>query len=144
LTHVQITDCEQLKSIDLSGQNNLEEISIYNCPNLEKIILSNIVCKNIQLDLTRLTKLKILMINGTSLFTNLDLTNSPDLNELYCYQCTNLESVKCVYNEENPIELPMNAFRECSSLKNLEGYFQLQGRSIFFGCSELPFDDLIY
>jgi hypothetical protein len=91
-----------------------------------------------------LTKLKTLIISDTTLFTNLDLTNSPDLSELYCYQCAGLRSVKCTYNPENPIELPMNAFRGCSGLNNLEGYFQLQGKSVFYGCSELPFDSLIY
>jgi len=144
LTHIQITDCEQLKSINLSGQNNLEEISIYNCPNLERIVLSSVICKNIQLDLTRLTKLKSLVISDTTLFTELDLTNCPDLNELYCYQCANLSRVNCVYDETNPIELPMNAFRGCAALTELKGYFELQGKSVFYGCSQLPFDQLIY
>jgi hypothetical protein len=49
----------------------------------------------------------------------------------------------CAFDENNPIELPMNAFRGCTSLMYLEGYFELQGKAVFHGCKELPFDTLI-
>ena len=144
LTHVQISNCENLETLDLQGQNNLQVLEIYNCPNLKNIYLNktNRPSESFVLDFTALTKLTTLNISSTTYITELDLTNSPDLNIIYCWESA-IKSVKCVYNSENPIELPSSAFYNCGQLTNLEGYFEIQGTSVFQDCSSLDFDSLM-
>lgn len=143
-TKLVIDDCPGLQSIDLSGQNNLQVIEIRNCPNITSINLSNTNYPNNSfiLDFSSLTKLNSIDITNTSYITKLDLSNSPDLSNIQAGDSA-VQNVICTYNASNPIELPANAFKSCNSLTNLEGYFSIQGQSVFEGCGSLNFDSLM-
>jgi hypothetical protein len=53
----------------------------------------------------------------------LDLTNCPDISDFNAQQCRSLKSVKCTNNNENPIELIQQAFKDCTALATLTGNF---------------------
>lgn len=144
LTHVQIINCKNLKSIDLSGQNNLQCVEIYNCPNLTRINLSqtNEPTSSFNLTWTELTKLQSVNISNTDYIYELNLENAPDLNDIQA-QSSQIQSVYCTDNEDNPIELQSSAFKNCSQLQTLMGNFSLYGSSIFENCSSLDFDNLL-
>lgn len=144
LTHIQISNCQNLETLNLSGQNNLQVLEIYNCPNLKIINLNKVTypSESFVLDFNSLTKLESLNISETTFIKELDLTNSPNLNNLYC-NSSYVEDIKCCYDSTNPIELPLMAFYNCSNLTNLEGYFEIQGNQVFYNCSKLDFDSLM-
>lgn len=149
LVTVNINTCPNLKIVDLSGQNNAGlNINLVGAYNLESLNLSNILTTNITLaSKDTFTSLRSLNISNTTIKylkydevvdeSCLDLTNFPNLEDIYAYNCKELEVVKCANNEDNPIELQNSAFRGCSKLKTLKGHFSIQGSEVFRSCSSL-------
>lgn len=144
LQEVTITDCKNLESINLAGQKSLIRLSISNCPNLKIINLANVNCREQpNINFATLTKLQSLDITSTSMFTELDLTNCKDLSDLRAQSCTSIQNIKCNFDLSNPIELPFEAFRGCSTLFSLTGCFLIQGFGVFRECRSLLFENLI-
>lgn len=146
LNTIDLFNCTGLETLNIAGQNNLIRAQVSNCPNLKNVDISNIQLQGggqIIIDFTILTKLESLNVSSDGMFTELDLRNCPNLNNLNAYSCRNLQTVKCTQNLDNLIELNQSAFRDCGSLTILEGFFELQGPSIFWGCSSLKFDNLL-
>lgn len=149
LTSIIINTCPGLKTVNLSGQNNSSlEINLVGAYNLETVDFNNIKTTNIIFPPKEtFTTLKSLNISGTDISyinfdgevdnTCLDLTNFPDLSNISAVNCTQLVTVKCTTDETNPIELQSNAFRGCTSLTTLEGYFKIQGSEVFRYCNAL-------
>ena len=146
LNTIDLFNCTGLETLNIAGQNNLIRVQVSNCPNLKNVDISNIQLQGggqIIIDFTALTKLESLNVSSDGMFTELDLRNCPNLNNLNAFSCRNLQTVKCTQNLDNLIELNQSAFRDCGSLTILEGFFELQGPSIFWGCSSLKFDNLL-
>lgn len=163
LEDLTITDCEKLSYLNIQGQNNLNNLILLRCPNITSLNFVSIRNPNNKhidlagthanasiLDLDGLTKLQTLNLSGCQIFTKLNLTASEQLNFISCQGCQ-LEEVICANNyvdgsgegEDNPIELASNAFRECTVLTTLKGYFLMQGSQIFYNCANLEFDNLL-
>ena len=163
LEDIVITDCDKLSYLSLQGQNNLNNLVLLRCPNIVSLNLASIRNPNNKhidlagthtnasiLDLDGLTKLQYLNLTGCQIFRKLNLLASEQLNYLSCQGCS-LEEVICANNyvdgsrvgNDNPIELSSNAFRECSVLTTLKGYFVMQGSQIFYNCANLEFDQLL-
>lgn len=146
LTNITITECQNLETLNLAGQNNLLELNINNCPNLKTINISNIQLQGggrINIDFTSLPNLESLDISFDAMFTELDLRNSPNLSNILAQSCRNLRSVRCTKDLSNLIELKSSAFKDCGALTTLTGYFDIQGESVFSNCGSLQFDELL-
>lgn len=144
LEELSIVECPDLETINLTGQRSLISLSIRNCPKLKTIILANTNCRNKpDIEFNTLTNLETLDISNTDTFTELLLTNCHNLSNLKAQNCASLSRVECNYDLTNPIELQYEAFRGCSSLNILKGYFLVQGFGVFRDCSSLPFEDLL-
>lgn len=151
LTSVIVNTCPGLKTVVLSGQNNISlEVNLVGAYNLQTLDVSNTKIKNLILPnkdtFTSLRNLNIsqteinsLNFDGSETVSYLDLTNFADLSNIQAVSCTNLTDVRCAMNPDNPIELQQGAFRGCNKLSNLEGYFCIQGSEVFRNCSELSF-----
>lgn len=163
LEELAITDCENLTNLNLMGQNNLSSLTLLRCPNVIDINLSNInnliANKHIDLagihanasilDLDGLTNLQSLNLSNCSIFTTLNLIESTKLSFISCQGC-GITRLICANNyvdgsntgNDNPIEIPSNAFRDCHDLVTLKGYFLIQGPQVFYNCHNLQFDQL--
>lgn len=161
LVQIIIDNCPGLKTIDVSGQNNESlKLELTGAWNLEELNLSRTKTSDILLPSLYVNgepnfkSLKVLNISDTEIsslkyndqsFDYLDLTAFPDLYDIQARNCKSLEIVKCPNNPENPIELQSSAFRDCSSLTELRGNFELQGTEVFRGCYQLALNsDEVY
>lgn len=116
LQTINVSNCNRLNQYNLEGCNNIREISltnlpltsvsIVNCENVEKIDLSGCF-KLSTLNLSYLPKLKEINISNCSInITQLDLTNSPNIETIIARNASGLTTIK------------LN--KQCKSLKYLD------------------------
>lgn len=148
LTYIFVSDCNGLKRVTLSGQNNpLLEIDLRGAEGLEELYFNRIETTNITLpSKSRWHSLKSLDISNTKIgafnyageiATYLDLTNFNYLSNLNAQNNYYISEVHCPNIANQYIELTSGAFYSCSGLSRLIGNFKLAGNRIFQGCSNL-------
>lgn len=95
-----ISDCEQLKKINLTFFTHLKKLSLTSCDNLNELIVSeqNSIeeleinyCNQFNCQFNHFKNLKRLSISGQSLITHLDLSELGELEELTIENCNALQ-----------------------------------------------------
>ena len=151
LEEVYISNCPNLKKVDLTSQNNKSlSVSILDCNKIETLMFSRssiISSKLILPDINKWSSLKYLDISNTNIYyfkyinnksiDYLDLKYFADLSYLNCSNCQQLVIVKCNNLESNPIELQTFSFQSCFNLQTLLGNFVIMGEGVFENCYNL-------
>lgn len=85
-----MTGCTALKRLELRYQS-LKTLDLSGCPNLEELDCSHEYRAQTflldDLDVTSNPKLKVLRCEGQSSIQSLDVSKCPELEELNCYRC---------------------------------------------------------
>lgn len=157
LVDIKIENCPGLKSFNISGQNNpLLKVDIQGAINLEVLDLSNTASLDITLPTLyqginpNFYSLKSLDISNTEIKSlkfgleetdHLNLMAFKDVQSIRASNNTALEIVKCINDENNPVNLGGQAFRGCINLKRVYGHLNLTGTEIFRGCGLFKLND---
>ena len=158
LSKISIDGCPNLKSFDISGQNNPNlVVELVGATNLERLILTGTSTSSIILPalyeagVSKFTSLKYIDISRTAIsafkyvdnmtLDYLELSTFPNLQGIIANDCKQLTVVKCTNDPNNPIELDSRAFANCNSLTRVYGHFKLKGIETFKGCSQLVFNE---
>ena len=131
---VTIKDDSSVQSITLQG---FETVTILNCPKLTKIIFNQSDIKNITINNCSNVKLAI---SSTTLISDtiVDLSTLTSLQTLNLNGCSEITKIYLPPN----VRLTTNAFRNLSKLKSLDGEnIQIDGSQIFYNCNAYALRD---
>lgn len=164
LTQVTISSCPELVELNLNYCTNPNlQISIIDCPKLNKLILSNLKTNkpiimptvdkvaNIEtLDLTNSNRLdgfkfgetaEVLQYKGENVL-DLSAFSSLTSSGLKMKDMNSLKYVKFANEQSNPFSLGDAFFRGCGNLKRVFGNIKLSGYAIFNKCTNFQIHDL--
>ena len=134
LTSVTIQN-NNLTSLDLSGETELQQIALYNNNNLSSLIIGNSQVTNLDISATNITNLDAsLLLNlnsvnaGGPTITEFTLTGSTNLNSLQLSGCNNLSTLNL--SELNAIQILYLDFNPSLQLPNLSSFNTLTQLSL--------------
>lgn len=146
ISSFNVIDCNALKTINLSNNGQLRNLSLDGCPNLETLNLSGFNSPNMtELMLDTCPKLKSLDISGSSFLTY--ITFGEGYNALKSLNAKNSVIQSFRYGRRNdypnyldlsPFDLTSISFYNCPSLVHIKGIdYNGVGQGIFYNCRNL-------
>ncbi|PWA95869.1 disease resistance protein (TIR-NBS-LRR class) [Artemisia annua] len=126
LRFLKITDCDNLRTLDLSVAPNLEELHIYDCDRLEKLHMPAECPKLVNLDLGNL-KLRTLHLGSTPNLETLRIKKCTDMVELQIpVECPKLVNLNLSYLKVRTLHLGSTPNLETLKLKECTDMVELQ------------------
>jgi hypothetical protein len=71
----------------------------------------------------------------------LDLINFSNLTSIVATNNTSITEIRCKNDQDNPIDLGIQAFSNCSSLQRVKGHLNITGTDVFKNCGQFKLNE---